>query len=173
MRRTYILLALLPIFQMANAQISFDPGEGCLNVVGIAAGKGLDQYLISVQYLHERFLNEQFCVGGGIGYSHLSRNDISAIPLFFSTHYFFLDQEFSPFVNLCAGAYCPIGAKSKQSGVSLYVAPAAGIKMHLAPHIGIMASANYDSYLIKDLDSRQMASVLSISIGLCFQIPGW
>ena len=167
---------------MVLAQVSFDSCEGCLNVVDISAGKGLDDNsgnVFSAYYLHERFVNEQFSVGAGAGYSYLSSYEFSAIPLFFSTHYFFLDQRFSPFVNLRAGVYLPIGSKSKQPGVSLYVAPSAGLKVHLTPRIGILASVGYDGYLVKSLDPVQsdyqtkMASGLDISIGVCFQIPGW
>ena len=116
-RAAIILLAFLLIPQTGKAQISFDPGEACLNVVDFAAAKGLDEYhghVFSVQYLHERFINEQFCV-----------------------------------------------------------APGAGLKVHLTPHFGIMASVNYDGYLMKGPDALKMASALGAGIGLCFQIPGW
>lgn len=175
-RAAIILLAFLLIPQTGKAQISFDPGEGCLNVVDFAAAKGLDEYhghVFSVQYLHERFINELFCVGAGVGYSYLGGYDFSALPLFFSAHYFFLDRRFSPFVNLRTGVYFPFGSKEKQSGVNLYVAPGAGLKVHLTPHFGIMASVNYDGYLMKGPDALKMASALGAGIGLCFQIPGW
>ena len=183
MRRLYIILLIVLLLpQMVLAQVSFDSGEGCLNVIDFTAGKGLGKNggnVFSAYYLHERFINEQFSIGAGAGYSYLSSYEFSAIPLFFSTHYFFLDQRFSPFVNLRAGVYLPIGSKDKQSGVSLYVAPSAGLKMHLTPRIGILASVGYDGYLVKTLDptkndyQTKMASGLGISIGVCFQIPGW
>ena len=75
--------------------------------------------------------------------------------------------------------YWPIGAESIQPNVSLYVAPSAGFKMHITPHIGILASVGYDGYFVKALDSvkndyqTKIASGLGISVGLCFQIPGW
>jgi hypothetical protein len=53
--------------------------------------------------LHEVFINERFAIGGGIGYSHHKKYRFSAIPVFLSTHYFFLDKRFSPFVNLRFG----------------------------------------------------------------------
>ena len=90
-----------------------------------------------------------------------------------------MDQRFSPFVNLRAGVYWPIGAESIQPGVSLYVAPSAGLKVHITSHIGILASVGYDGYLLKAFDAvkndyqTKMESGLGISIGVCFQIPGW
>ena len=177
-----ILLVILLSPQIVKAQISFDPGEGCLNVVDFTAGKGFGESgsnSIAAKYVHERFINEQFSVGAGVGYIYLNSYHFSAIPLFFSTHYFFLDQRFTPFVNLRAGVYWPIGAESIQPGVSLYVASSAGLKVHITPHISILASVGYDGYLVKTLDSvkndyqTKIASGLDISVGLCFQIPGW
>lgn len=183
MRRLYVILLAVFLYpQLVQAQVSFDPGEGCLNVVDISVGKGLGENggnVFSAYYLHERFINEQFSVGGGAGCSYLRSYEFSAIPLFYSTHYFFLDQRFSPFVNLRAGVYFPIGAQGKQPGISLYVAPSAGVKVHLTPRIGILASFGYDGYLVKSLDSvkneyqSRMASSMGVSIGVCFQIPGW
>ena len=167
---------------MVKAQTSFDPGEGCLNVVDITAGKGVGAYgsdILSSHYLHERFINEQFSMGVGAGYSYLGSYGFPAVPLYFSTHCFFLDQRFSPFVNLRTGVYFPIGAKSSQPGANLFVATGVGVKTHITPNIGIMASAGYDAYLVKAFDSAKddyrnmMASALGIRIGLCFQIPGW
>ena len=183
MKRLYvILLAFVLSLQLVNAQISFDPGEGCLNVVDFSAGKGIGKSGsddISAHYLHERFINEQFSVGAGVGYSYLNSYKFSAIPLYFSTHYFFLDRRFSPFVNLRAGAYWPIESKIMQLGANLYVAPSAGLKMHITPHIGMLASVGYDGYLVKAFDSvkndyqTKMESMVGICIGVCFQIPGW
>ena len=176
-----IFLVILLSPQIVKAQISFDPGEGCLNVVDFTAGKGFGgsgSNSIAAQYVHEGFINEQFSIGGGVGYSYLNSYHSSAIPLFFSTHYFFLDQRFTPFVNLRAGVY--FGAEeSIQPDVSLYVAPSVGVKVHITPRIGILASVGYDGYLVKALDpvknnyQTKMASGLGISVGLCFQIPGW
>ena len=175
-----MVLLLSP--QIVKAQNSFDPGEGCLNVVDFTAGIGLGKFgsnTISAHYMHERFINERFSVGLGVGYSYLNKYQFSAIPLFFSTHYFFLDKRFSPFVNLRVGIYWPFGPDNKQPGVSLYVAPSSGLKVHITPYIGILASVGYDGYLVKALDSikneyqSKMASGLGISIGVCFQIPGW
>lgn len=183
MRRLFIILSTLVLSSpFLKAQISFDSGEGCLNVVDITAEISLGESSsngISAHFMHERFINEQFSIGLGVGYANLNSHKFSAIPLFFSTHYFFLDKRFSPFVNLRAGIYWPFGPDNKQPGVSLYVAPSAGLKVHITPHIGILASVGYDGYLVKALDSikneyqTQMASGLGISIGVCFQIPGW
>ena len=181
-RLLVILLAILLLPQMAKAQISFDPGEGCLNVVDISAGKGFGEFggnTFSAHYLHERFLSEQLSVGVGIGYSNLKSYEFSAIPVYFSAHYFFLDQRFSPFVNLRLGVYWPFGTERVQPGANLFVAPSAGLKVHLTPSFGILASLGYEGYLSKTLDPLKngvqtgMASNLGASIGICFQIPGW
>ena len=98
-----ILIALLLFPQVLRAQFSFDPGEGCLNVVEFTAGPGLGALgdrLIGANYLHERFINEQFSVGAGAGYSYHQQYQFSALPVYFSSHYFFTDNRFSPFVNL-------------------------------------------------------------------------
>ena len=50
-----ILIALFLFPQVLRAQISFDPGEGCLNVVEATAGPGLGTLgdrLIGANYLH-------------------------------------------------------------------------------------------------------------------------
>ena len=65
-----ILIVLLLFPQVLRAQVSFDPGEGCLNVVEVTAGPGLGTFgdrLIGTNYLHERFVGEQFSVGAGAG----------------------------------------------------------------------------------------------------------
>ena len=183
MRRLFVILfALVLSPQIVKAQISYDPGEGCLNVVDFSVGNGFGESgsnSVAAQYVHERFINEQFSVGAGVGYSYRNRYHFSAIPLFFSTHYFFLDQRFSPFVNLRAGIYWPFGPENKQPGVSLYVAPSAGLKVHITPHIGVLASVGYNGYLVKALDAVKneyqstVASSWGISIGVCFQIPRW
>lgn len=174
-----ILLIILLSPQMVKAQISFDPGEGCLNVVDFSVGKGFGEEsggnIISAHYMHERLISEQFSAGVGVEYAHLNSYRFSAIPLFFSTHYFLMDQRFSPFVNLRVGIYWPLRADYIKSGASLYVAPYAGIKVHITPHIGMLASVGYDGYLLKANSSYQtrMASNLCVSIGVCFQKPGW
>ena len=45
MRRLYAcLLAVLLFPQIAKGQISFSLGDGCLNVVDVAVGKGIGEY---------------------------------------------------------------------------------------------------------------------------------
>lgn len=182
MRRLFVILLAFVLSQhIVKAQVSFDPNEGCLNIVDVTAGKGLGESgsdIISAHYLHERFINEQFCVGLGVGYSYINSYQLPTIPLFFSTHYFFLDKRFSPFVNIRAGMYFPIG-NSNQSGVNLYLAPSTGVKLQITPRFGILASLGYNAYLLKTLNpvktvyQTRMVSNLGVSMGVCFQIPGW
>ena len=82
-----ILIVLLLFPQVLRAQTSFDPGEGCLNVVEVTAGPELGTLgdrLIGANYLHERFINEQFSVGAGAGYSYHQQYQFSALPVYFS-----------------------------------------------------------------------------------------
>ena len=105
-KRILLLLALLSATAFARAQASFDSEGGCLNVVDFSHGQKLGEYgdkCISASYLHEAFINERFAIGGGIGYSHHKKYRFSAIPVFLSTHYFFLDKRFFPFVNFSFG----------------------------------------------------------------------
>ena len=162
-----ILIAVLLFPQILRAQTSFDPGEGCLNVVEFTAGPGLGTFgdrLIGANYLHERFINELFSVGAGAGYSYHQQYQFSALPVYFSSHYFFTDNRFSPL---------------NQPGLSLFVSPGAGVKVHLTSHIGLMASVSYDGYLVNAFDSAKnnyhtsMVPNLGINFGMCFQIPGW
>lgn len=188
----FILLIMLPT-AFAKAQTSFDSEGGCLNVVDFSHGQKLGKYgdkCISVNYLHEKFINEQFCIGAGIGYSHHSKYDFSAIPVFLSTHYFFLDKRFSPFVNLRVGGYGMFGEKkvdskekysisSKKPDFNLFVSPGIGVKMHITPYIGLLASINDDAYLLNAYDTNKndyknkLIHDWGISIGVCFQIEGW
>ena len=162
-------------------------------MVEFTTGPGLGALgdrLIGANYLHERFMGEQFSVGAGVGYSYHQQYKFSAIPVYFSTHYFFTDSRFSPFVNLKAGIYWMLGPKNidsfqkysipgKQSAVSLFISPGAGVKVHLTSHIGLMASVSYDGYLVNAFDSAKnnyhttIVPNLGINFGLCFQIPGW
>ena len=70
----YVLFLFAIILAMrTQAQTSFDTKEGCLNVIDFTFGQGLGEYgdrCISANYMHEVFISEQFCIGGGIGYSH-------------------------------------------------------------------------------------------------------
>ena len=147
--RILLLLALLSATAFARAQASFDSEGGCLNVVDFSHGQKLGEYgdkCISASYLHEVFINERFAIGGGIGYSHHKKYRFSAIPVFLSTHYFFLDKRFSPFVNLRFGGFGLFGEKnvdtkekyslsSKKPDFNLFVSPGIGVKMHITPSI--------------------------------------
>ena len=116
MNKRTIITTLFALVAMAGqAQTTFDADGGCLNVVDLTFGKALGNYgdrCISANYIHERFINEQFCIGLGIGYSHHKEYKFSAIPVYLSTHYFFLDKRFSPFVNLRVGGFALFNAKN-------------------------------------------------------------
>ena len=95
-----VVLVVLSLSSFAKAQTSFDPEEGCLNVVDVSYSQGIGEYGdggISANYLHEKFINDCFSIGAGIGYSYHQKYKFSALPIYVSTHYFFLDRKFSPF----------------------------------------------------------------------------
>ena len=61
----YLLLQalLLLTITFGMTQTSFEPGEGCLNIIDISSMQGLGEYgnqCISAKYLHEIFINERF-----------------------------------------------------------------------------------------------------------------
>jgi len=192
-RRFLFLLTLLSVATFGKAQTSFDPEEGCLNVVEVSYAKGVGEYGdggLSANYLHEKFINERFSIGPGIGYSHHSNYNFSAIPVFLSTHYFFLDKRFSPFVNLRIGGFAMfnkdnVGTNEKYSlskekqGFSLFMSPSVGVKMHITPNIGIMASISDEAYLVNAFDTNRndyksrLIHSMGINVGVCFQIKGW
>ena len=187
-------LAFVVFLSLAvQAQTTFDSEEGCLNVVDFFFGHGVGEYgdrCLSANYLHERFINEQFSIGGGIGYSHHKDYKFSAFPVFLSSHYFFFDKRFSPFVNLRVGGFALFNAKNVETnekfslskdkqGFSLYISPCIGIKTHITPNIGMLASVSDEAYLIKAFDTNRndyrskLVHSLGINIGVCFQIKGW
>ena len=192
-RRSLLLLILLSGVTIGMAQTSFDLGEGCLNVIDVTLAQGLGNYGdggVSANYLHETFINERFSIGGGIGYSHHSNYNFSAIPVFLSTHYFFLDKRFSPFVNLRIGGFAMfnkdnVGTNEKYSlskekqGFSLFMSPSVGVKVHITPSLGIMASISDEAYLVKAFDvnkndyKSRLIHSMGINVGVCFQIKGW
>lgn len=55
----------------------------------------------------------------------------------------------------------------------------AGVKMHITPHMGVTAAICDDAFLVNSFDTRRndyhtgMVHSLDISLGICFQIPGW
>jgi hypothetical protein len=186
-----ILFALVAV--AGQGQSSFDVEEGCLNVIDVTLAQGVGEYgdkCISANYLHEKFINERFSIGPGIGYSHHNNYKFSAIPVFLSTHYFFLDKGFSPFVNLRIGGFALFNAKNvgtnekyslskEKQGFSLFMSPSIGVKMHITPNIGVMASISDEAYLVNAFDTQKndykskLIHDLGVSVGLCFQIKGW
>ena len=192
-KKTIITELLAFVAITGQAQTAFDAEEGCLNVVDVSCAAGIGEYgdnCVSASYLHEKFISEQFCIGGGIGYSHHKDYNFSAIPVYLSSHYFFLDKRFSPFVNLRVGGFALFNAKNvgtnekyslskdKQS-FSLYISPSVGIKMHITPNIGVLASVSDEAYLIEAFDTNRndyrnkLIHSLGVNIGVCFQIKGW
>ena len=161
-KKTIIIILLALVAITGQAQTSFDPDEGCLNVIDISYAQGIGEYGdegVSANYLHEKFINECLSIGAGIGYNHHEKYKFSAIPIYLSTHYFFLDRKFSPFVNLRVGGFAmfnakKVGTKEKYSlskdkqSFSLLVSPSVGVKMHITPSIGTMASISDEAYLL-------------------------
>ena len=192
-KKTIIIILLALVALTGQAQTSFDPDEGCLNVIDISYAQGIGEYGdegVSANYLHEKFINECLSIGAGIGYNHHEKYKFSAIPIYLSTHYFFLDRKFSPFVNLRVGGLAlfnakKVGTKEKYSlskdkqSFSLLVSPSVGVKMHITPNIGIMASISDEAYLLNAFDTNKndyknkLIHDLGISVGVCFQIKGW
>ncbi len=188
-----LFLAVTAPLHIARAQASFDAGEGCLNVVEVSYAQGIGEYGdggISANYLHEKFINERFSIGAGFGYNHHEKYKFSAIPVFLSTHYFFLDKQFSPFVNLCVGGFALFNAKNvgtnekyslskEKQGFSLFMSPSVGVKVHITPSLGIMASISDEAYLVKAFDvnkndyKSRLIHSMGINVGVCFQIKGW
>ena len=192
-KKTIIIILLALVAITGQAQTSFDPDEGCLNVIDISYAQGIGEYGdegVSANYLHEKFINECLSIGAGIGYNHHEKYKFSAIPIYLSTHYFFLDRKFSPFVNLRVGGFAmfnakKVGTKEKYSlskdkqSFSLLVSPSVGVKMHIMPNIGIMVSISDEAYLLNAFDTNKndyknkLIHNLGISVGVCFQIKGW
>ena len=168
-KKTIITILLALIVVSGRALTSFDPEEGCLNVVEVSYAKGVGEYGdggLSANYLHEKFINERFSIGAGIGYSYHKNYKFSAIPIYLSTHYFFLDRKFSPFVNLRVGGFALFNAKNvgsnekyslskEKQGFSLFMSPSIGVKMHITPNIGIMASISDEAYLVNAFDTNR------------------
>jgi len=59
------------------------------------------------------------------------------------------------------------------------MSPSIGVKMHITPNIGIMASVSDEAYLVNAFDIQmndyksKLIHSLGINVGLCFQIKGW
>ena len=194
MNKQTIITALFALVAMAGqAQSTFDTGDGCLNVIDVSYAQGIGEYGdggISANYLHEKFINERFSIGAGIGYNHHEKYKFSAIPVFLNTHYFFLDKRFSPLVNLRVGGFALFNAKNvgtnekysiseDNQNIGLYISPSIGIKMHITPNIGVLASVCDEAYLVNAFDTSRngyrskLIHSLGVNIGVCFQIKGW
>ena len=193
MKKIIITILLAIVAMTGLAQTSFDTGDGCLNVIDISYAQGLGNYGdggVSANYLHEKFINERLSIGAGIGYSHHKNYKFSAIPIYLSTHYFFLGRKFSPFVNLRVGGFALFNAKNvgsnekyslskEKQGFSLFMSPSIGVKMHITPNIGIMASISDEAYLVNAFDTNRndyksrLIHSMGINVGVCFQIKGW
>ena len=192
-KKTIITILLALVAVAGQAQTSFDLGEGCLNVIDVSYARGIGKYGdggLSANYLHEKFINERFSIGAGIGYSYHKNYKFSAIPIYLSTHYFFLDRKFSPFVNLRVGGFALFNAKNvgsnekyslskEKQGFSLFMSPSVGVKVHITPSLGIMASISDEAYLVKAFDvnkndyKSRLIHSMGINVGVCFQIKGW
>ena len=177
-RRFLFLLTQLSLATFGMAQTSFDPEEGCLNVIDVTLSQGVGEYgdkCISANYLHEKFINERFSIGPGIGYSHHNNYNFSAIPVFLSTHYFFLDKRFSPFVNLRVGGIALFNAKNVGTNEKYSISEEMeGFSLFMS-----MASICDDAYLVDAFDTNKndyrnkLINSLGINIGIFFQIKGW
>ena len=150
-KKTIIIILLALVAIMGQAQTSFDPDEGCLNVIDISYAQGIGEYGdegVSANYLHEKFINECLSIGAGIGYNKVGTKEKYSL------------------------------SKDKQS-FSLLVSPSVGVKMHITPNIGIMASISDEAYLLNAFDTNKndyknkLIHDLGISVGVCFQIKGW
>ena len=192
-KKTIITILFALVAVAGQGQSSFDVEEGCLNVIDVTLAQGVGEYgdkCISANYLHEKFINERFSIGPGIGYSHHNNYNFSAIPVFLSTHYFFLDKRFSPFVNLRVGGFALFNAKNvgtnekysiseDHQNIGLYISPSIGVKVHITPNIGVLASVCDEAYLVNAFDNSRndyrskLIHSLGVNIGVCFQIKGW
>lgn len=186
---------LLAMPYLSKAQNNFDSEGGCLNVVDFTFGQPVGDYgdrCYSTTYQHEKFINEKFTIGAGVGYSYHDKYQFSAIPFFLSSHYFFLNKRFSPFANLKIGAYGMFGKKNvgtdekyslvgkdHDQALNFFFSPSIGIKANIASNIGLIVSISDEAYLVKafDVNHKDYRSKLTHSLGLniaiCFQIKGW
>ena len=194
MNKKVIITTVLTLMSVCvEAQTTFDAEGGCLNVIDFSFGQSVGEYgdrCLSANYTHERFINDQFSIGAGIGYSHHKTYNFSAIPVYLSSHYFLLDKRFSPFVNLRVGVFALFNAKNvgsnekyslskEKQGFSLFMSPSVGVKVHITPSLGIMASISDEAYLVKAFDvnkndyKSKLIHSMGINVGVCFQIKGW
>lgn len=190
-----VIIALLFSFSTnhINAQSSFYEREGCLNVVNTTVTKGTGEYgddTFSMNYQHERFISEQWSIGGGIGYNYHHQYRLAIVPVFASSTFFFTNTRWAPFVNVQVGSFGIIrkgnidtntkySTTLKNTDFNLLMSPSIGMKLHLSSHIGFMTSITNENILLKVYNDKQKAytnkiiSSVGISIGLFFQIIGW
>lgn len=175
------------------AQTSLGYKDGCLNIIDLGTGPGIGQYgdkCIFTDYTHESVVNEHFTFGIGIGYNNHVKYKLTTLPIFLSARYFFLDSQFSPFVNLKFGGFGILRKKNvntneiyslstKNLPFNLFISPAVGIKLHITHKFGVMTSISDDMYLLKAYDvdksnyTNKLISNLNFNIGVFFQIDGW
>lgn len=191
---TVIIAFLLPFSTThIHAQSSFDEREGCLNVVNTTVTKGTGEYgddTFSMNYQHERFINEQWSIGAGIGYNYHSQYRLAIVPVFASSTFFFTNTQWAPFVNVQLGSFGIIrkgnidtntkySTTLKNTDFNLLMSPSIGIKLHLSSHIGLMTSITNENILLKIYNDKQktytnkIISSIGINIGIFFQIKGW
>lgn len=190
-----VITALLLSFSTTHihAQSSFDEREGCLNVVNTTVTKATGEYgddAFSMNYRHERFINEQWSIGAGIGYNYHSKYRLAIVPVFVSSTFFFTNTQWAPFINVELGSFGIIrrgnidtntkySTTLKNTNFNLLMSPSIGIKLHLSSHIGLMTSITNENILLKVYNDKQNAyttkiiSGLGINMGLFFQIKGW
>lgn len=189
-----VIIALLLSFSTnhINAQSSFDEREGCLNVVNTTVTKGTGEYgddTFSMNYQHERFISEQWSIGGGIGYNYHHQYRLAIVPVFVSSTFFFTNKRWAPFVNVQVGSFGIIrkgnidtdtkySTTLKNTDFNLLMSPSIGMKLHLSSHIGLMTSITNENILLKVYNDKQKAytnkiiSSIGINIGIFFQIKG-
>jgi hypothetical protein len=57
--------------------------------------------------------------------------------------------------------------------------PSIGVKVHITPNIGVLASVCDEAYLVNAFDNSRndyrskLIHSLGVNIGVCFQIKGW
>lgn len=190
-----VIIALLLTLSTTHihAQSSFDEREGCLNVVNTTVTKGTGKYgddTFSMNYQHERFINEQWSIGAGIGYNYHSQYRLAIVPVFVSSTFFFTNTQWAPFFNVQLGSFGIIrkgnidtntkySTTLKNTDFNLLMSPSIGIKLHLSSHIGLMTSITNENVLLKIHNDKQktytnkIISSIGINIGIFFQIKGW
>ena len=179
-----VIIALLLTLSTTHihAQSSFDEREGCLNVVNTTVTKGTGKYgddTFSMNYQHERFINEQWSIGAGIGYNYHSQYRLAIVPVFVSSTFFFTNTQWAPFVNVQLGSFGIIrkgnidtntkySTTLKNTDFNLLMSPSIGIKLHLSSHIGLMTSITIENILLKIYNDKQKTYTNKIisSIGI-------